>query len=70
MNPAGTPGPLRPLTPKEFAAAIGELRSADWVRGQCAAGEIRTVCGPNVRPYLIPAAELARFRPSLAFAVA
>lgn len=64
------PGALRPFTPKEFAEAIGGLRSADWVRQQCGAGEIKTISGPGRPPYLIPAAELARFRPSLAFAVA
>lgn len=61
-------GNLRPLTPKEFSAAIGEVRSAEWVRSECASGAIRTVLGPSRRPYLIPASELGRFRPSLEFA--
>lgn len=26
---------LRPLTPKEFAAAIGGLRSERWIRAEC-----------------------------------
>lgn len=68
--PTAQIGQLRPLTPKEFSAAIGEMRSPDWVRQECHAGRIKTVCGAGRPPYLIPATELARFRPPLAALVA
>jgi len=51
---------VRPLSPKEFADAIGGVRTPRWVRDQCRKGELRTVNGR--RPYLITPAELARFR--------
>lgn len=66
MTSAPAIGRIRPLTPKEFAEAIGGLRSADWVREQCHRGAIRTISGPARPPYLIPADELARFRPAVA----
>jgi hypothetical protein len=62
MNLGGQSAPRRPLSPKEFAAEIGDVRSPQWVREQIAAGHIRTV-DPDApkRPYLIPASELDRF---------
>jgi len=52
-----------PLTPKEFAAALGGVRSQKWVRERCrkkyrGRDRIRTVAGP---PFLIPASELRKF---------
>lgn len=61
---------IRPVTPKEFSAAIGELRSPKWVREQCALF-VRTKGKRGIRtvnrqaPYLIDGAEIARFRPSI-----
>lgn len=58
---------VRPLTPKEFADAIGDLRSPRWVRRQCRLGRLATVT--DGRPYLIHPDELRRFRrPLEAFA--
>lgn len=52
---------VRPLTPKEFSAAIGGLRSEKWVRAQCRAGRLAIIEG-TTRPYLIQPDELCRFR--------
>lgn len=76
---------LRPLTPKEFSAAIGGLRGPRWVRAECArfvseqerakrqgrpARPVGIVTLTPRPPYIIPAAELEKFRPPLApFAV-
>lgn len=51
---------IRPLTPKEFADAIGDVRSPRWVAKQCRLGRLKTTSAG--RPYLIHPVELARFR--------
>ena len=65
MNPLDSVGRLRPLTPKEFSEAIGGMRSPRWVCQACRRRMIATI--GRGRPYLIPASELARFRPQLSF---
>lgn len=62
---------IRPVTPKEFSAAIGGLRSAWWVRAQCrlwlkSRGKRGIETLTRSAPYIIPGSELDRFRPSLA----
>jgi hypothetical protein len=60
---------IRPLTPKEFAAALGGLRSERWVTRQCrlwlkSKGK-RGIQTLTASRYIIPGSELQRFRPSL-----
>lgn len=44
---------------EQFAAEVlGGLRTAKWVRGQCASRRIRVVAR---RPFIIPQSEAARF---------
>lgn len=59
------PADVRPLSPGEFSAFIGDVRTPEWVREEIRAGRIRTVDHPNAprKPYLIPRSELARFMP-------